>query len=107
MSTGKEALDLSLRAHKGWCTQVAWCPSSPHLLISGAHDSLVKVWDIRSSLPLHSINMHSDKVLALCWQRLQSGNVVDDPDDSSQATNIISAGADRMLRAFSVKVQRR
>ena len=45
-------------------------------------DTTLKVWDVRSSAPIHTVSSHSDKVLAVDW---------------CEAGIIASGGADNML----------
>lgn len=46
------------RSHKGWVRSVEWSPTNPYQFISGGDDNLIKLWDIRSSVPLHSVSHH-------------------------------------------------
>eukprot|EP00559_Dactyliosolen_fragilissimus_P008137 CAMPEP_0184872488 /NCGR_PEP_ID=MMETSP0580-20130426/41316_1 /TAXON_ID=1118495 /ORGANISM="Dactyliosolen fragilissimus" /LENGTH=556 /DNA_ID=CAMNT_0027375293 /DNA_START=162 /DNA_END=1832 /DNA_ORIENTATION=+ len=55
-----------LPSHKAWVTSVQWSPNNPFLLASSSHDGTVKVWDIRSSLPLHTTRAHPKGSKALC-----------------------------------------
>ena len=51
-------------SHKGWVSAVQWFDA--YQLVTTSHDGMVKWWDIRSSLPLHSIRAFSkNKGLAL------------------------------------------
>jgi len=55
-------MDKSLRqSHKAWVSCVQWSPTNPFVLASTSHDGSLKVWDIRSSLPLHSVKAVSKK----------------------------------------------
>lgn len=59
--------DGTLRpSHKSWVSAVEWSPIDPYILASASHDSTVKVWDIRSSLPLHTVKAHAKGAKALC-----------------------------------------
>ena len=42
-------------SHKEWVTSVQWSRSNPYHLASTSHDGTVKLWDIRSPLPLHTV----------------------------------------------------
>lgn len=51
-------------SHKGWVSAVQWFDA--YQLVTTSHDGMVKWWDIRSSLPLHSVRaFSSNKGLAL------------------------------------------
>merc|ERR1712003_419409 len=67
-STG---IDKSLRqSHKSWVSGVRWSPTDPFVLASTSHDGTLKVWDIRSSIPLHTIravNKKGEKALCLAF----------------------------------------
>jgi ribosome biogenesis protein YTM1 len=54
-------------SHRAWISQVQWSDTKPYQVLSSSHDGTVKVWDIRASLPLHTVRVASkeDKVLAL------------------------------------------
>jgi len=55
-------------SHKGWVSSISWCPTDANLLLTASFDGAVKVWDVRGSVPLHTVNGHSDKVLAALWK---------------------------------------
>ncbi|EKX41676.1 hypothetical protein GUITHDRAFT_49497, partial [Guillardia theta CCMP2712] len=57
----------SLASHKGWVNAVSWSPSSEHHLVSCSHDHTIKLWDFRSSVPLHTIAAHDGKALCVSW----------------------------------------
>lgn len=46
------------RSHKGWVRSVEWSPVSQYQFVSGGDDNLIKLWDIRSAVPLHSVSHH-------------------------------------------------
>ena len=57
-------IELSLL---GWVSSVQWSPSDPFVLASTSHDGSLKVWDIRSTTPLHSVKAVKKKgEKALC-----------------------------------------
>ena len=77
-----------LLSHTQFVSAVAWHPSVSTLLASCAHDGDVKLWDIRSKTPLHTMpSNHQDKVLAIQW---------DGP------TRIVSGGADKTLKVHAI-----
>ncbi|KAJ3091204.1 WD repeat-containing protein 12 [Quaeritorhiza haematococci] len=47
---------LALRSHKNWVSAIRWAPATnPYMLASASYDGSIKIWDIRSSNPLHTI----------------------------------------------------
>jgi ribosome biogenesis protein YTM1 len=77
---------LQLSSHKSWITACKWHPKSRHHLISSSHDGTLKLWDVRSKVPLTTLEAHKDKVLCADWWK----------EDC-----VISGGADSMLQIFS------
>ena len=61
------ATSQALQGHTGCVTDVAWSPVSPHMLASSSLDMTVKLWDLRSNVPLYTLKEHTDKVLAVSW----------------------------------------
>jgi len=58
--------DGTLRpSHNAWISAVKWS-QDPYVLASASHDGTVKLWDIRSSLPLHTVRAHAKGEKALC-----------------------------------------
>ncbi|KAJ3203379.1 WD repeat-containing protein 12, partial [Dinochytrium kinnereticum] len=69
---------LKLSSHSGFTSRVSWSPSDAFKVASSSYDGSVKVWDIRSTTPLHSIkgkraagrktsSANGNKLLALEW----------------------------------------
>lgn len=59
--------DSSLKpSHKAWVSAVQWSPKDPFILASSSHDGSLKIWDIRSTLPLHTVRTHPKDEKALC-----------------------------------------
>jgi len=69
----------ALRSHLGWISSVEWHPNNEYMLLSGSYDKTLILWDIRSSLPLHTLSFHTDRILCACWdwsgERILSGGV--------------------------------
>ncbi|KAL1526888.1 hypothetical protein AB1Y20_015579 [Prymnesium parvum] len=80
------SLKLTL-PHKGWVSSISWATSSTHQLLTSCHDGGVRLWDIRSTLPLHELHLHTDKALCATWQN---------------SSRIVSGGADGQLRVAEI-----
>ena len=76
------ALQLRLN-HQGWVADVKWCPHRPNLLASASYDGSVRLWDVRSTAPLHTLCEHDGKALCLAWDG---------------AEKVASGGTDAQLR---------
>lgn len=73
---GQELQLKAYASHSNWVTCVAWCPSSQYHLATGSKDHTLKLWDIRTGVPLATLAQHTDQVLTCAWvggQRLVSG----------------------------------
>lgn len=77
---------LQLSSHKSWITACKWHPKSRQHLVSASHDGTLKLWDVRSKVPLTTLEAHKDKVLCVDWWKENC---------------VISGGADSMLQIFS------
>jgi ribosome biogenesis protein YTM1 len=61
---------LPFYSHKSWVSAIQWSPIDPFVLATTSHDGTLKVWDIRSSLPLHTVKAtmnKGDKSLCLAF----------------------------------------
>ena len=54
-------LSLFHNSHKSWVSAIQWSPVDPFVLATTSHDGTLKVWDIRSSLPLHTVKATTNK----------------------------------------------
>jgi ribosome biogenesis protein YTM1 len=52
-------------SHKAWVSHVKWSESHAYELSSISHDGNIKIWDIRSSMPLHTVRTGNAKGLCL------------------------------------------
>lgn len=87
VSIASSSLCTSYTSHTGWVSAVMWHPTDANILVSGSFDSHIKVWDIRSTTPLHTLpSQHKDKVTTLAWL------------DNEK---FVSGGADKYLRTYS------
>lgn len=64
-------------SHPGWVSDVRWCPNHPHVLATACYDGAIRLWDVRSTVPLHEMRAHEGgKALCVAWdgqERLASG----------------------------------
>jgi ribosome biogenesis protein YTM1 len=59
--------DSSLKpSHNAWVSAVRWSRKDPYVLASSSHDGTIKIWDIRSPLPLHTVRAHPKGEKSLC-----------------------------------------
>ena len=74
-------------SHRAWVSSVHWSKFNPYHLMSTSHDGSIKLWDIRSSNPLHTIRVFpkDEKALCLAWHE-------DKKNGSSSQHGIIFAG---------------
>lgn len=87
--TSNESLAVrSLTSHRHWISGVAWRPGTEHQLVSCSHDKTIKLWDVRSDIPLHSVEGAADKLLAVLWL------------DSNR---LAAGGADKQVHVFDLK----
>ena len=78
-------------SHQGWVSSVDWCKGNDQMFVSGSHDSLLKIWDVRAcKTPLFDLRGHSDQVLAVSWQ---------------EPAIIVSGGADNDMKIFKSNVK--
>lgn len=87
VSVATTSLSTSYTSHTGWVSAVQWHPTDANILISGSFDSNIKIWDLRSSTPLHTLaSQHKDKVTTLAWL---------------DHTHFASGGADKYIRTYT------
>lgn len=77
---------LELSSHKAWITACKWHQHSRYHILSASHDGSVKIWDIRSKIPLQTIEAHKDKILCADWWKHDC---------------IVSGGTDSQLQLYS------
>jgi ribosome biogenesis protein YTM1 len=78
-------------SHKAWVSSVQWSQSNAYHLASASHDGTVKLWDIRSSNPLHSVRVcpKEEKALCLLWES---------QNKAEGKQQIFTGGTDRILK---------
>lgn len=66
-TTSSLVSDTSLKpSHKAWVSAVKWSQKDPYVLASTSHDGTIKIWDIRSSLPLHTVRAYPKEEKGFC-----------------------------------------
>ena len=45
----------------------AAAPPAAHHVATASHDGTAKLWDLRTAIPLHTLEGHTDKVLSAAW----------------------------------------
>jgi ribosome biogenesis protein len=85
-------------SHKAWVSCVQWSPSNAYQLVSTSHDGTVKLWDIRSSNPLHTIRAHKkeEKGMCLLWH---SASFQEGGDDRQ---TIYAGGTDCVIKQLKL-----
>lgn len=97
---GERIVQQTFQSHAQWVSAVAWHPTNANLFLSGGYDGQVKVWDARSSVPLHSLAAHDGKTLDVAWRDVQEAAAGD--EDAKRAVAFASGGDDKQLKLFSV-----
>jgi len=78
-------------SHKAWVSALQWSPRNAYHLASTSHDGTIKYWDIRSTLPLHTVRAFpkTEKGLSLAFGELK--------DDSGF---LFAGGTDSIVKQF-------
>lgn len=89
---GEQAASVKMLApsHEGWITCVRWCPDSHYHFASSSTDGAVKLWDVRSAVPLATLTRHGGKAFTVAWL---------------DASFVLSGGEDAMLRLAAADMQ--
>ena len=85
-----QVIKSTRKSHKGLVSSVAWKPDSDVLFASSSYDKTVKIWDVRSEIPLFTIKGGSAKLFCACWSGMD-GDV------------IATGGAQKVLKRFRIK----
>ncbi|MCO5608005.1 hypothetical protein L7F22_062208 [Adiantum nelumboides] len=54
---------FQLASHKAWITACKWHRHSRNHILSASHDGSIKLWDLRSKIPLQTVDAHKGKVI--------------------------------------------
>jgi len=62
----------SLESHTRWVSDIKWHPSSEHTILSASFDGSIKLWDVRSAIPLWTVDAEDatgeeDKLFCCTW----------------------------------------
>lgn len=58
---------MKLSSHKNWISSVAQSPTKSHMIASASYDGTLKVWDIRSTVPLYTLTNSDSKLFDVDW----------------------------------------
>mmetsp|Transcript_1355 Transcript_1355/g.3027 ORF Transcript_1355/g.3027 Transcript_1355/m.3027 type:complete len:519 (+) Transcript_1355:82-1638(+) len=85
-------------SHKAWVSSVKWSQSNAYQLASTSHDGAIKVWDIRSSNPLHTVRTFpkEEKGLSLLWLPPLEGG------ESKSSQSIYGGGTDCIIKRLEM-----
>lgn len=50
-----------------WMGGIAWRPGSEYIFATGSYDGSVALWDIRATVALGAVELHTGKVLSMVW----------------------------------------
>jgi len=109
MQTG-EALNLGVfpsisksastkQSSLSWVPSVRWQPDSSHIFASCDYDGAVKVWDMRSSVPLGKVDAHEGKALCTNWLPAVKEN---GGATGTGGARVVSGGSDCCIKAVKL-----
>ena len=75
-------------SHTDWISAVTWHLTSEHHVATASYDKTLKLWDLRTAVPLHTLQGHTDKVLCVSWA----------------GDTLVSGGADCTVRSYNVPI---
>jgi ribosome biogenesis protein len=81
-------------SHKAWVSSVHWSQSNAYHLASTSHDGTIKLWDIRSSVPLHTIRAFAaeEKGMCLAWDDNFAATAPQTTIEAKEAPGYVFAG---------------
>jgi len=87
-------------SHRSWVSGVRWCPTNAYHLSSCSHDGTIKLWDIRSSNPLHTVRVapKDEKSLCLLWGPSTRGS----SPSSDHGRVLYAGGTERIIKQLFV-----
>jgi WD40 repeat protein len=84
-SRANDIKPTTFKSHKGWVRDVKWSnEENSYQFVSAGDDNQIKIYDIRSIIPLHTITHNTDKserlqpykVLSLGWKYDEKSNFI-------------------------------
>ena len=62
----------SLESHTRWVSDIKWHPTAEHTILSASFDGSIKLWDVRSAIPLWTVDAEDatgedDKLFCCTW----------------------------------------
>ncbi|CAB9528911.1 Ribosome biogenesis protein WDR12 [Seminavis robusta] len=87
-------------SHKQWITDVQWSPHNPYHLASTSHDGTVKVWDIRSPIPLHTVRVFPKTEKGLCLAYGHSATETK-KEEGADTVSLFLGGSDCVVKHFA------
>ncbi|EFC38644.1 predicted protein [Naegleria gruberi] len=100
------------RSHRGWVRKVKWV--SDFQFISGGDDNVVKLWDIRSGIPIHSTphsvnperkTISTDKVLSIEGFTPSEGQIKEQSQNGQSKYHLFSGSTDCTVKKHSMMHQ--
>ena len=85
----KEALKYTFKSHTNWISAIKWCTNTSYNFISTSYDGTIKIWDIRSNIPLNTISTSTTKLLTINYNEILK--------------QIVAGGADTKLHLYHMK----
>ena len=93
-TTTQVVSDTTFRpSHRAWVSSVKWNPSNAFELASTSYDGTVKLWDIRSSNPLHTSRVFPKEEKGLCIEWAPSSK-----DAGIQKQDLFVGGSDCIIK---------
>jgi ribosome biogenesis protein YTM1 len=83
-----------LPSHKAWVSCVNWSKNNAYHIVSTSHDGTVKLWDIRSSNPLHTVKAFGKEEKGLCL-------VYEEAPDGKSEQQVFVGGTDCVIKHLS------
>ena len=87
--------DTTLKpSHKEWVSCVKWSPTNPYHIVSTSYDGTMKLWDIRTTLPLYTIRTFptKEKGLSVCYST----------PNRDESTFLFAGGTDCIVKKYKL-----